>query len=342
MATESPAAVVVGSDGTEVKVQPASTTPAGTDPALTVTVSPNTAPVPVTDNGGSLTVDGPLTDAQLRAAAVPVSDGGGSLTVDGAVSVSNFPAVQPVSDNGGSLTTDTPQLPATLTGAGSLKAAVVESLPAGTNTVGKVDQGAGGASAWKVDGSAVTQPVSGPLTDTQLRASAVPISAASLPLPTGASTEATLLTLATDAVAQAIRDRLGALSTPVVGSVNAQLASLVSKDYATQTTLATLATQVTAAAIQAALEAIRDTAGIKKITDQLPAGSNTIGKVDQGTTPWIVMPSPEAAAQPQETSSNQHDMLASVQREMLDELRQIRTLLELLTDERVRDEDIET
>lgn len=52
----------------------------------------------------------------------------------------------------------------------------------------------------RVDGSAVTQPVSiagtvvvsGPLTDAQLRASAVPISAASLPLPTGASTEATL------------------------------------------------------------------------------------------------------------------------------------------------------
>jgi len=37
-----------------------------------------------------------------------------------------------------------------------------------------------------------TQPVSGPLTDTQLRATAVPISAASLPLPAGAATEATL------------------------------------------------------------------------------------------------------------------------------------------------------
>lgn len=37
-----------------------------------------------------------------------------------------------------------------------------------------------------------TQPVSGPLTDAQLRLSAVPVSAASLPLPTGAATEATL------------------------------------------------------------------------------------------------------------------------------------------------------
>lgn len=35
------------------------------------------------------------------------------------------------------------------------------SLPTGSNVIGKVDQGTGGASAWKVDGSAVTQPVSG-------------------------------------------------------------------------------------------------------------------------------------------------------------------------------------
>lgn len=40
-----------------------------------------------------------------------------------------------------------------------------------------------------------TLAVSGPLTDVQLRASAVPISASSLPLPTGAATEATLSTL---------------------------------------------------------------------------------------------------------------------------------------------------
>ena len=35
------------------------------------------------------------------------------------------------------------------------------SLTTGALTIGKVDQGTGGASAWKVDGSAVTQPVSG-------------------------------------------------------------------------------------------------------------------------------------------------------------------------------------
>jgi hypothetical protein len=42
------------------------------------------------------------------------------------------------------------------------------------------------------------------------------------------------------------------------------------------------ATQATVAAIQAALEAIRDTAGIKKITDALPTGDNWIGRIKLG------------------------------------------------------------
>lgn len=65
-----------------------------------------------------------------------------------------------------------------------------------------------------------TQPVSGPLTDSQLRALAVAISASSLPLPTGAATETTLGTLLLNSTFTA---RLGTLgqkamsgSTPVV------------------------------------------------------------------------------------------------------------------------------
>lgn len=79
-----------------------------------VVIASDQSPIPVTDNGGSITVDGtvavsgsvavtgPLTDTQLRATPVPVSgtvtvqDGGGSVTVDGSVSVSNFPATQTV------------------------------------------------------------------------------------------------------------------------------------------------------------------------------------------------------------------------------------------------------
>lgn len=74
---------------------PLSTTGGGTEAtALRVTLAnDSTGVVSVDDNGGSLTVDGPLTDAQLRAAVVPISDGGGSLTVDGTF----WQATQPVS-----------------------------------------------------------------------------------------------------------------------------------------------------------------------------------------------------------------------------------------------------
>lgn len=77
------------------------------------------------------------------------------------------------------------------------------------------------------------------------------------------------------------------------------LASLDGKDFATQTTLATRASEATLATraseatllqadgrlatIDAVLDSIKDTDGIKKITDQLPAGTNEIGKVAQGT-----------------------------------------------------------
>jgi hypothetical protein len=80
------------------------------------------------------------------------------------------------------------------------------------------------------------------------------IDAVSLPLPTGAATSANQATL--------------------IGHVDGL-----------ETLVATLATQATAAAIQAVLEAIRDTAGIKKITDALPAGTNNIGDVDVLTVP---------------------------------------------------------
>ena len=47
--------------------------------------------------------------------------------------------------------------------------------------------------------------------------------------------------------------------------------------------LSTRATEATVASADTVLKAIRDTAGVKKITDQLPAGTNEIGKVAQGT-----------------------------------------------------------
>lgn len=102
-------------------------------------------------------VSGPLTDAQLRAAAV-------------AVSGTFYQATQPVSGP--------------LTDAQLRAAAVPVSGP-----LTDVQLRAG---ALAVTGTfyQATQPVSGPLTDAQLRAGAVAMSAAALPLPAGASTSA--------------------------------------------------------------------------------------------------------------------------------------------------------
>lgn len=73
---------------------------AGSEAQVDVLTMPT---VTVQDGSGSLTVDGPLTDTQLRATAVPVADGGGSLTVDGTVAISGTVAV---TDNGSTLSVD--------------------------------------------------------------------------------------------------------------------------------------------------------------------------------------------------------------------------------------------
>ena len=101
--------------------------------------------------------------------------------------------------------------------------------------------------------------VDGPLTDTELRATAVPISATSLPLPNGAATEISA------AATKANTDNLDVLL-----STRATEATLLAADGRLTT-------------IDSVLDAIKDTDGIKKITDQLPAGTNEIGKVAQGT-----------------------------------------------------------
>jgi len=78
--------------------------------------------VPVSDNGGSLTVDGTVTatlpsnsgvdigDVTVNntggASAVNIQDGGNSITVDGTVTANAGTGPWPVTDNGGSLTVD--------------------------------------------------------------------------------------------------------------------------------------------------------------------------------------------------------------------------------------------
>jgi hypothetical protein len=76
-----------------------------------VVIASNQSALPITDNSGSITVDGSVTvsgtvtanagtgtqNVSVQNASIPVTDNGGSLTVDGSVSVSNFPATQAVS-----------------------------------------------------------------------------------------------------------------------------------------------------------------------------------------------------------------------------------------------------
>jgi len=90
-------------------------------------------------------------------------------------------------------------------------------------------------------------PVSGPLTDTQLRAVAVPVSFASSPLPTGAATETTLAAINTKTLAAG--QALMAASSPVViasnqSAVPISAASLpLPTGAATETTLAAINTK---------------------------------------------------------------------------------------------------
>jgi len=119
----------------------------------TVTANAGTGPFPVSDNAGSLTVDAPvgtpafvrLSDGAAAITALPVTDNSSSLTVDAPVGT---PVFARLSDGA-----------ATLIG----QKAMASSLP----VVIASDQ-----SAVAVSG---TVTASGPLTDTQLRASRVPI-----------------------------------------------------------------------------------------------------------------------------------------------------------------------
>lgn len=87
--------------------------------------------------------------------------------------------------------------------------------------------------------------VDGPLTDAELRASAVPVSVASLPLPAGAATEATLSSFRTDFnnedfATEATLSGLNNKDFATETTLNALLTAFNAEDFATQTTLAAL------------------------------------------------------------------------------------------------------
>lgn len=200
-----------------------STNPLRTDPTGTTTQ-------PVSVVGGSLTVDGSLTAVATvttitnvvhvddNAATLSIDDGAGSITVDGTF----WQATQPIS------------VAALPLPSGAATAAKQPALgTAGTPSADVISvQGVTSMTALKTDGSATTQP----------------ISAASLPLPTGASTAANQSTAnaslsSIDGKLPAQGQALSAASIPVVLPV-AQIATLTPP--AAITGFATAANQSTA------------------------------------------------------------------------------------------------
>lgn len=128
--------------------------------SLPVAIASNQSAIPITDNGGSITVDGTVAASQSGTWNVNNVSGTVSLPTGAATA-----AKQPALGTAGTPSSD-------------------------VITV----QGAASMTALKVDGSSVTQPVSGTVT-ANAGTGTFAVSAASLPLPTGAATETTLSTL---------------------------------------------------------------------------------------------------------------------------------------------------
>lgn len=168
---------------------------------------------PISDGGGSITVDGPLTDTALRAAPVLVDASGATVPVSiaGTVTVTNpsptlatGAATSAKQDTGNtSLVSIDGKIPALSGGKVPVTDPTALPLPSGAATAAKQPAlgtaGTASADVITVQGKASMTPIdvnvvsnvgAGGLTDTQLRASAVPVSNSSLPLPAGASTAA--------------------------------------------------------------------------------------------------------------------------------------------------------
>jgi hypothetical protein len=207
-------------DGTHLaSVKAASTAAVAADTALVVAISPNnTVPVSLasTTVTGTVTVSGTVTanagtgTMAVSAASLPLPTG---AALD--ASVTGLQVAQGSTTSGekgtlvqGAVTTGAPAYttaqtsPLSLTTAGALR---VDASATTQPVSGTVTANQGGTwtvqpgntpntTAWKVDGSAVTQPVSGTVT-ANAGTGTMAVSAASLPLPSGAATSANQSTL---------------------------------------------------------------------------------------------------------------------------------------------------
>ncbi len=245
------------------------------------------------------------------------SFGGGTQYADGAARGTATGTVMMVDDG-------TLMQSASGDSSGRLNINVATALPAGSAIIGKIgiDQTTPGTTnkvsigndgTVAISGSVAvtgtfwqaTQPVSiassvavtGPLTDTQLRASAVPISAASLPLPTGAATETSLAI-----VAGAITASVAQVNTKQINGVAPSMGNGVSGTGVQRVTLASDGTGVVGLnagtaeignvknsgtfAVQAAQSGSWSVAQSGTWNVGLSTGTNTIGsvKLTDGTT----------------------------------------------------------
>lgn len=150
----------------------------GAGDSVTVINGTGAAAVNIQDGGNSLTVDGPVTNTELRATPVPVS---GPLT-DAQLRATAVP----VSSSSLPLPTGA-ATEATLSSLNSKVTAVNTGavvIASGTTTVTQ----ATGTNLHVVVDTAPTTAVTGPLTDTQLRATAVPVSGTVTVTPSGTQT----------------------------------------------------------------------------------------------------------------------------------------------------------
>jgi hypothetical protein len=181
--------------------------PAQSPPSLTTGLTDaqlRASPVPVS---GSLA--GGLTDTELRASAVPVSTASLPLPTGAATEATLAADLGALTETAPGTDTASAGLNGRLQRVAQRLTSLIALLPASLGQKTKAnsfavtvasDQDAlavtDGGGSLTVDG---TVTATGPLTDTQLRATAVPVSNASLPLPNGATTEATLAALSAKA-----------------------------------------------------------------------------------------------------------------------------------------------
>lgn len=191
--------------------------------SLPVTIASNQTAIPITDNSGSITVDGSVsvsssalptgaaTETTLQSIDTHLFELDAAIVLDKAIYTIGGGRVVV----GGYVFDDVADAPAL-----SENSAAAARININRSQVGVIEDASTrgryatvtASNALKVDGSAVTQPVS----------------VASMPLPTGAATESTLQAVATEATLQSIDSELAGIGSNV-STISAEVASIEGK-----------------------------------------------------------------------------------------------------------------